>query len=170
MTLSKKVQKLRRCVSEQVGPLVNGLKNRDFGAIAVEILHAINNVVYDSDQLDVHPKRWGGRPTGSLFKLFHNAETKILSSLWISKEDQEDMSFAGNYFHRKATVTRGSRMVGSSALPVDLTPVTTMEEAIKLVQSGEYKWVTKNGIMCLASIEERPNPRVIGSPISVTRL
>lgn len=158
--------KFRKKVEGHLMDVVEILTRNDRDNIKVEALHAINQM-FNRNEGDM-----AFRPLGRMSRKFLEVEIETMSDIWLPQEDREEMAIAENHFRRNPSsgVSRGSRMNSSFPLPVDPAPATTAEEAIKLVQSGKYKWVTKNGIMCLASTEERPKLRVIGEAVSVTRL
>jgi hypothetical protein len=147
------------------GPLVNVVQaviRKDWVNTKIEALHAINTVFNRNE----------GDNTFGRVRGFRKFEIEALSSIWFSKEEQDEMMLAVRHFQRTLLgPTRGSRMKAGTALQVNLSPAATEEEAIQLVRSRKYKWITKNGIMCLAPIEEPDGlMRVVGGPLSVDRL
>ena len=163
MKLPKKIQdgiaKIRGKVLDQALIVAKSLVHKDWETTKAEALHAINTMF----------NRNAGN-VGRFDGVFQSTEIDTLSDIWMPREEREEMAVAEKHFGASSTVTRGSRMTAASALPVDPAPATTTEEAIGLVNSGNYKWVIKNGVLCLASTAEAPKLRVIGKAVSVTRL
>lgn len=156
-------KKFRRKVEGHLLDVVEVLTSNDWTTTKVEVLHAINKM------FDRNHGEYSFRSSGRMSQKIREVEIETMSDIWLPQEDRAEMADAEQHFHR-SSVSRGSRMHADSALPVDPTPALTAEEAIKLVQSGKYKWVTRNGVMCLDSTTERPKLRVIGQAISVDRL
>lgn len=159
------VTKFRKKVEGHLMDAVEVLTHNDWANTKAEALHTINTIFNRNE---------GGtssHPLGRVSRKFREAEIEMMSDIWLPQEDREEIAIAGKQFYSSG-VTRGSRLKSGSVsvLPSDLSPAATEEEAIQLVRSRKYKWVTKNGIICLDSIEEPTELRVIGDAVSVDRL